>query len=246
MSAEKSPCGCGPTPAPPPARSPGVFAGTGPQTDARTGLPAAFGTTGPAAGPPYHIPVRPLTTFYAAPPGGEEKFTGSCSDETTEPDRIIKFEFNAFIPKNLGAWLPQPWPLNGWDYETDRRGFGGGSSRVFAKGQIRSSEIGRVKRVPVTYGTSGSRRRTPAGRGLFRYQTMSGAVDGRTVTQSRRTKDGACETTVYLEAEAGYPFIKISQKINFYVVLLAPPRAMVRKLETNSSASGIQWMKFLI
>ena len=43
----------------------------------------------------------------------------------------VQVEGNAFIPGRLGRWLPEP-GFSKWEFETDKRGFGGGSSRVRA------------------------------------------------------------------------------------------------------------------
>lgn len=56
--------------------------------------------------------------------------------------RKIKIEFNAFIPGRLGDWLPEPIPGSKYEFETDKRGFGGGSARVRATAQVESCDIG--------------------------------------------------------------------------------------------------------
>ena len=214
MSAHTKPCGCGQAkPSRTPAAQPDLFVPAAPP-------PAA----GPDPGPPYRIPVRPLTSFYAAdnpagPAGGG--FEGSCSDQEHQVDpKPVLFEVRAFIDGGLGAWLPEPPDWGGaWKFETDRRTFGGVSSRVMASGVIWTHQIGRVPRVSVGYSTSGSRRRRPvkAPPGFFLYESKSAAILGSTRTVSVSDPDAGCFTEISVAASAAYPFFQPSPKIDFRV-----------------------------
>ena len=200
----------------------GPLAGTGPRTDARTGLPVKA-----QAGPPYRIPVRPLTTFYAADnPDGPNGagFAGSCSDQEHEEDpKLIRFEIAAFIHQRLGKWLDEPWDSNGWMFKTDERGFGGDSARLFGYGTIQSDQIGKVKKVNVAYGTYGSirrRRATRNGVAGWEYQSKRTLVRWETHTTSVREPGGGCWTKVRMKVSGNHPFTPGSPSIDFKTTTL--------------------------
>ncbi|MEI8290001.1 MAG: hypothetical protein WCH99_11060 [Verrucomicrobiota bacterium] len=61
--------------------------------------------------------------------------------------RPINVEFDAFIPRRLGAWIKEPFPFSlfpsPWYFRVDERSFGGGSSRLHATASVESLDIGK-------------------------------------------------------------------------------------------------------
>jgi len=115
----------------------------------------------------------------------------------------ITLEFNAFIPKRMGQWIPEPGPFPTHEYRGDNRTFNQkGTSRIGTKITIDSCGVGRTG--TITNNTGRSHRR----------KIGSNAVERKASTVLTNTKNssgtkkvgGPCITFFHAVVKAAYPF----------------------------------------
>ncbi|HAR32073.1 MAG TPA: hypothetical protein DCR65_11145, partial [Gammaproteobacteria bacterium] len=147
----------------------------------------------------------------------------------------IEVEFNAFIPGRLGVWLPEPflvgqWMLSGsvFQFRTDARDFGGGSSRLKTVATIDSRDIGDpaaccarrggLHAVSTSVGASHRLSLKPSNDPMAMLRSMT--VKSQTAiptTRSDTRTDGHCWTKICAAAEAAYPFEPMSPSIDYSI-----------------------------
>ncbi len=145
----------------------------------------------------------------------------------------IDFDYNAFIPGDFGnkfkagnaktpegktlpgTWIDQPGSLY-WETETNDRGFGGGSAKIDARGELESTRIGYLtpSDVHVRYYTSGSSRAEEVAvgnRGMvawkFDVENAVAPIHSKPPVVVNTVTGGACRsTTVEVQAYGSYPW----------------------------------------
>lgn len=207
----------------------------------------------------FNIELAPITCGVSTPSVAPEGEDAPLATDT------IWFEFNAFIPGHLGqpftslepgiGQLPGTWGLQPgqfplgigahdneyWHFGTNNRGFGGGTSKVYAKGTIDTKKIGCVSDggVSVVFDASGSERtrdlKLLSGNWQNQQETGSSLVTSNSSVTDQRSvgvlhypygRDGGVAkllwedvriSKVKVTAAAGYPFASFAPNIDFDV-----------------------------
>lgn len=127
--------------------------------------------------------------------------------------------FDAAVASVSGTWLPEPGsvPRNSeWYFETDERGFGGGSHRVGFRGTINSAEIGRLMptgRTVFTHDGDPSTRVKTVDTGYFTSTNETGSLDGPHSATAPKYHEETVEdpspnkTTIWTSGRAAYAFM---------------------------------------
>jgi RHS repeat-associated protein len=147
----------------------------------------------------------------------------------------IDFEFNAFIPSEIGislqglqgTWGKEPLPGSSWYFSTNNRSFGGGDSKLVSFGRIDSDSIGKLKKGSIVSTESSETTRVRVFPNSGFTVTMSGGPTGTHYETQRKTSiptedveitnESPCVSIIKINAGAKYPFAGISPAINYRV-----------------------------
>lgn len=138
--------------------------------------------------------------------------------------------FDAAVAAVAGTWLPEPGSVSRpsmWYFETDERGFGGGSHRVGFHGTIDSGELGNMLpagRTVFTHDGDPSSRVSTTDTGWFTSTNETGSVDGpyhdtAPKNHQEMVHDTALSrSTIYTKGSAAYAFMpNVSPDIDYTV-----------------------------
>ncbi len=140
--------------------------------------------------------------------------------------------FEGMVSAISGTWLEEPGSFAAggsgpWLFETDNRGFGGGSHRVGFKGSVSAADIGSLKSKGTlfTHGTSGSAHVRWEHTGIFTSSGETGSIKGpirasaAAKSSEKRVDLSADESEVTVTGAASYPFSLAAPDIDYELVL---------------------------